>query len=111
MAGKFEIYKDKSGGFRFRLKASNGQNILASESYKAKTGCTNGIESVRKNAPDEARYERKESRGGKFSFNLKAKNSAVIGTSQSYETAKSRDNGIASVMKHAPDAKVDDTTA
>ena len=43
---KFEIYNDKRGEFRFRLKAGNGQNILASEGYKAKSACTNGIESV-----------------------------------------------------------------
>ena len=49
---KFEIYLDKGGQFRFRLKASNGENILASEGYAAKSGCKNGIESVRKNAPD-----------------------------------------------------------
>ena len=42
MAGKFEIYKDKKGEFRFRLKAGNGQIILASEGYKAKTSCKNG---------------------------------------------------------------------
>ena len=52
MAGKFELHKDKAGEFRFRLKASNGQIILASEGYKAKSGCINGIESVKKNAPD-----------------------------------------------------------
>ena len=46
---KFEIYTDKRGEFRFRLKANNGQAILASEGYKAKTSCTNGIESVKKN--------------------------------------------------------------
>jgi uncharacterized protein YegP (UPF0339 family) len=111
MAGKFEIYKDKSGGFRFRLKASNGQNILASESYKAKSSCTNGIESVKKNAPDDGRYERKMTKGGKYLFNLKAGNNQVIGTSQSYESEKSRDNGVESVKKHAPGANVDDTTA
>jgi hypothetical protein len=65
MAGKLEIYKDKAGEFRFRLKASNGQNILASEGYKAKPGCTNGIELVQKNAPEDARYERKETAAGK----------------------------------------------
>ncbi len=43
MAGKFEIYKDKRGELRFWLKASNGQNILASDGYKAKTGCTNAL--------------------------------------------------------------------
>ena len=49
---KFEIYIDKAGEFRFRLKASNGEIILASEGYKAKASCKNGIESVVKNAPD-----------------------------------------------------------
>ena len=49
---KFEIYLDKAGEFRFRLKARNGEPISASEGYTAKASCKNGIESVRKNAPD-----------------------------------------------------------
>lgn len=49
---KFEIYKDKAGEFRFRLKAKNGQIIAVSEGYKAMDGCKNGVESVRKNAVD-----------------------------------------------------------
>lgn len=49
---KFELYKDKAGEFRFRLKASNGQEIAASEGYTTKAACLNGIESVKKNAPD-----------------------------------------------------------
>ena len=110
MAGKFEIYEDKRGEFRFRLKASNGQNILASEGYAAKSGCTNGIESVQKNAPDDGRYERKETKSGKHMFNLKAGNNQVIGTSESYESVAARDNGIESVKNNAPDAKVDDLT-
>ena len=110
MPGKFELYKDKRGEFRFRLKASNGQIILASEGYKTKSSANNGIQSVMKNAPYEARYESKETKTGKFMFNLKATNGQVIGTSESYETAKARDNGIASVGKNAPGAKVDDQT-
>ena len=110
MAGKFEIYKDKAGEFRFRLKASKGQNIMASEGYKAKTGCQNGIASVQKNAPDDTRYERKETKSGKHMFNLKAGNSQVIGTSESYESVAARDNGIESVKKNAPDAKIEDLT-
>ena len=51
---KFEVYADKSGEFRFRLKARNGEVIAASEGYKAKASCLNGVESVRKNAPDAA---------------------------------------------------------
>jgi hypothetical protein len=49
---KFEMYVDKAGEFRFRLKARNGEIILASEGYSQKAGCKNGIESVRKNAVD-----------------------------------------------------------
>jgi uncharacterized protein YegP (UPF0339 family) len=51
IAGKFELYKDKSGEFRFRLKASNGQIIATGEGYKTKASALNGIESVQKNAP------------------------------------------------------------
>lgn len=49
---KFEIYTDKAGEFRFRLKATNGQIIAVGEGYKALASCKNGIESVKKNAPD-----------------------------------------------------------
>ena len=49
---KFELYNDKKGEFRFRLKAGNGEIILASEGYVSKDGCKNGIASVRKNAAD-----------------------------------------------------------
>jgi uncharacterized protein len=111
MAGKFEVYKDKAGEFRFRLNASNGQTILASEGYKTRASCMNGVESVKSNAPEDSKYERKESQSGKFMFNLKASNGQVIGTSQMYESAASRDNGIESVKKNAPGAAVDDTSA
>ena len=49
---KFEVYTDKAGETRFRLKARNGEIIATGESYKAKASCLNGIESIRKNAPD-----------------------------------------------------------
>ena len=49
---KFELYLDNAGEYRFRLKAKNGQNIAASEGYKALQSCLNGIESVRRNAAD-----------------------------------------------------------
>ena len=50
---KFEVYTDKAGEFRFRLKATNGEIIAVSEGYKAMSGCMNGIESVKKNADSE----------------------------------------------------------
>ncbi|WP_431240434.1 YegP family protein [Mycolicibacterium aichiense] len=52
MAGKFELYKDKAGEFRFRLKAGNGEVIATGEGYKTKASALNGIESIKKNAPD-----------------------------------------------------------
>ncbi len=50
---KFEIYLDKAGEFRFRLKATNGEIIVTGEGYKSKAGCKNGIESIKKNADSE----------------------------------------------------------
>ena len=49
---KFEVYKDNKGEYRFRLKATNGQIIATGEGYAAKASCLNGVESVRRNAPD-----------------------------------------------------------
>lgn len=108
MSGKFEMYKDAAGEFRFRLKAANGQNILASEGYKDKSGCNNGIQSVKTNAAQDERYERKQSAAGKYMFNLKAGNHQVIGTSQQYESQQSRDHGIESVKANAPTADIVD---
>jgi uncharacterized protein len=111
MAEKFEIYKDKAGEFRFRLKAANGQNILASEGYKQKASALNGVESVKKNARSDENYDRKETRSGGYMFNLLAANRQIIGTSESYTSAAARDNGIEAVKKSAPVATVDDQTA
>jgi uncharacterized protein YegP (UPF0339 family) len=102
----FEIYQDKAGEYRFRLKAKNHQNILASEGYAQKSGCQNGIESVKKNAQDASNFELKQSANGKWMFNLKAANGQVIGTSQMYEIEAGAKNGIESVMNNAPDAEV-----
>lgn len=110
MAAKFEIYKDKAGEFRFRLKAGNGEIILSGEGYKDKAGVDNGVASVRKNAPDNSRYEVKESSSGKPYFVLKAANHQVIGQSQMYESAASCAAGVEAVMKSAPDASIDDQT-
>ncbi|HET8926209.1 MAG TPA: YegP family protein [Microbacterium sp.] len=52
MAGKFELWTDKGGDWRFNLKASNGQVIATSQGYSSKAGALNGIESVRTNAPE-----------------------------------------------------------
>ncbi len=57
MSGKFEVYKDNGGKFRFRLKASNGQVIASSQGYASKESCLHGVESVRKNAAEAAVVE------------------------------------------------------
>jgi uncharacterized protein YegP (UPF0339 family) len=109
--GKFVISTRSNGETQFNLQAGNGQVILTSEGYTSKSGCMNGVESVRKNSADENRFERKTAANGKFYFVLKASNGQVIGNSQMYESESGRDNGIESVQNNAPDATVDDQTA
>lgn len=108
--GKFEITIRKNGEFQFNLKAGNGQGILISEGYTTKAACMNGVESVRKNAQEDKRFDRLEAKNGKPYFNLKATNGQIIGSSEMYESVAARENGIQSVAKNAPDAIIDDKT-
>ncbi len=94
--------------YRFNLHAPNHEIILRSENYARKAGALNGIESVRKNAPNDARYERKRSSDGQDMFNLTATNGQVIGTSERYRSNQGRENGIEAVKRHAPAARVKD---
>lgn len=105
---KFEITTRKNGEFQFNLKAGNGQIVLTSEGYTTKANCVKGIESVKKNSPDDSKFERKDSTNNKFYFNLKATNGQIIGTSQMYTTSASRENGITSVKTNGPIAEVVD---
>lgn len=104
--GKFEVSVRKNGEYQFNLKATNGQVILSSEGYTTKAACLNGVESVKKNAVEEKRFEKLEAKNGKFYFTLKATNGQVIGQSQMYAAEATRDNGIASVQRNAPEAEV-----
>ncbi|WP_333862963.1 YegP family protein [Sphingobacterium sp.] len=106
--GKFEVKTRKNGEFQFNLKAGNGQVILSSEGYTTKANCLNGIESVKKNAQDDSKFDRKTSTNGKHYFNLKATNGQIIGSSEMYESASGMENGIESVKKNAPDATVEE---
>ena len=89
--GKFEITSRKNGEFQFNLKATNGQVIL-----------------TKKNSQEEKRFDIKEASNGKPYFNLMATNGQVIGTSQMYANETNMRNGIASVMKNAPEAEIID---
>lgn len=110
MAGWYELSKGKNGQFHFVLKAGNAETILSSELYKTRASAENGIASVQKNSPDEARYELKQASNGKFYFNLKAANHQVIGNSQMYASEASRATGVASVRKNGPSTRIKDLT-
>ncbi len=106
MAGKFELYQDRSSEFRFRLKAGNGENIGISQGYKTKEAALKGVESVRINGGEEKQYVFKEGENGKIYFNLKAKNHQVILSSQGYASESGAQQGVKSTMKNAPDAEL-----
>lgn len=110
MSGWFELSKASDGQFRFVLKAGNAETILASELYKTRQSAESGIASVQSNSPIEARYLRKTSSNGKPFFNLTATNGQVIGTSELYESERSRDAGIEAVKRNGTTATIKDRT-
>ncbi|MBU0808270.1 MAG: YegP family protein [Gammaproteobacteria bacterium] len=110
MAGWYELTNSSDGQFRFVLKAGNAETILTSELYKTRASAENGIASVQKNCQMDERYDRKESANNKFYFNLKAANHQIIGSSQMYATATSRDKGIESVKNNGTSETVKDLT-
>ena len=119
--GKF-IIKETSTGVKFDLKAGNGEVIATSEVYTTEAACRNGVESVRKNAPEanledqtvegfetakNPKFEMYVDKAGEFRFRLKARNGEIIATSEGYKAKASCLNGIESVRKNAPDAEVE----
>ena len=115
------LFRTVSSGYKFDLKATNGQVIATSESYDTKAACRKGAESVRKNAPaakveDQTEADRKQlsnpkfelfqDRAGQYRFRLKATNGKVIAVSEGYGTKAACENGIDSVKTNAPAAEV-----
>lgn len=111
MAGKFTLSKTDKGNFVFHLKASNGQVILTSQPYSDKRGAKNGIASARKNSGNDANFERRTASNGKPYFVLKAANTQIVGQSELYSAKATMEKGIASVMKNATAAALEDLTA
>lgn len=107
--GTFELFRSEANqNFYFRFKSTSGTQLLNSEGYAAKSSCQNGIDSVKKNAPSDGRYERKVN-DGRYTFNLKAANGEIIARSTKvYGTAKDRDEAIEVVKREAPNAPVVD---
>ena len=118
--GKFEVKQVKSG-YRFNLKAGNGEIVAVSEVYTTESACLNGVESIRKNAPDAAiedqtvenfeqqkhpKFEVYLDKAGEYRFRLKAKNGEIIATGESYKAKAGCLNGIESIKRNAPESPV-----
>jgi hypothetical protein len=113
--GKYVIKESKSG-VKFDLKASNGEIILSSQSYRSLRSCKSGIASITKNAPIAAledqtaeSYEKQKcpkfevytDKAGEYRFRLKAKNGQIIGVGEGYKKKASCLNGVDSIRKNA----------
>ena len=119
--GKF-VVKETATGFKFDLKAGNGEVIATSEVYTTKAACLNGIESVKNCCVGEVedqtvenvvavkhpKFELYTDKAGEYRFRLKAKNGEIIATSEGYKTKASCENGIESVKKNAPEAQIEE---
>lgn len=118
--GKFVI-RTVNTGFKFDLKATNGQVILTSEVYATKAACQNGVQSIMKNAPaanvedqtvegfetmTHPKFEMYQDKAGEYRFRLKARNGEIIGVSEGYTTKANCVNGVESVKKNAADAEI-----
>ena len=118
--GKFVI-RQTNTGFKFDLKATNGQTIANSEVYTTMAACKNGVESVHKNAPianfenqteegyataTNPKFEMYQDKAGEYRFRLKARNGEIIAVSEGYTAKASCLNGIESVRKNAAEAEV-----
>jgi len=119
--GKYVIKESKSG-VKFDLKASNGEIILSSQSYRSLRSCKSGIASITKNAPIAAledqtaegyekqkcpKFEVYTDKAGEYRFRLKAKNGQIIGVGEGYKKKVSCLNGVDSIRKNA-DSKTED---
>lgn len=105
---KFVINKKTNGEFQFDFIDKKGKVILSSGGYTRKLMCVKGIESVKRNSQNTINFFRKTSLNNETYFNLKAFNGKVIGVSKMFKDRFSRDKGIESVKRKAPNALVED---
>lgn len=115
------LVREVSSGYKFDLKAANGQVIASSEVYETRAACRKGAESVRKNAPaakmedqteekwkrqSNPKFELFQDKAGQYRFRLKATNGKVIAVSEGYGTKAACEKGVDSVKANAPEAEV-----
>lgn len=118
--GKFVISEAKTG-FKFNLKANNGEIIATSEIYSSESACMNGVASVQKNAPiapvenqtvegfevlKNPKFEVYKDKAGEYRFRLKAANGQIIAVGEGYKALAGCKNGIESIKKNAADAQI-----
>ncbi len=121
MAGKFVIKPTKNNGFKFDLKAGNGEVIATSEIYTTEAAYRNGIDSVVRNAPiasiedqtvegyevcKHPKFEVYLDKAGEYRFRLKATNGQIIAVGEGYKAKASCFNGIDSVKRNASDSPI-----
>ena len=115
------VIRSVASGYKFDLKATNGEVIATSEVYTTEDACRNGVASVQKNAPvanvedqtvegyevaTHPKFEMYADKAGEYRFRLKARNGEIIAVSEGYTTKPACENGIESVRKNAPEAPV-----
>ena len=117
--GKF-VVKQTNTGFKFNLKAGNGEIIATSEIYTTEAACLNGINSVKTNCTAEIedqtvegyatlkhpKFEVYQDKAGEYRFRLKARNGEIIAVGEGYKAKASCLNGIDSIRRNAPEAEV-----
>lgn len=108
--GKFKIYNDKIGKFRFFLKTKKNQIIFISNAYSSKSICISRIMFMKKHALEDSKYERLTSNLRFSYFNLKDSNGQIIGTSERYFSKINREKAISSIKQNASEATVDGLT-
>lgn len=106
-SGAFQVYKDKSGAFRFRFIDPEGGTMLFSEPYRTKRACLEAIERVRDYSAKDALFEREKTPGGRYQFRLLAEDRQVIARSPAYKTSARRDEALATIRRSASDVKVE----
>lgn len=114
--GKFLI-RQTDTGWKFDLKAANGETVATSEVYTTRAACVTGAQSVMKHAPKakyadltqqeqaaNPKFELFQDKGGRFRFRLTARNGKIIAVSEAYATKAACEHGIASVRRNAENA-------
>ena len=106
MNGKYTVNRVGTSEYHWSLTARNAQTVLSSRIYAAKTGLETGIEACRTNSADEARYERMAANDTRYYFVLRTADGEIIGTSETYHSARAREQAIALCKETGPVAMV-----